>query len=410
VLHAELFRLFFEESSDALLAVKLPSGTILGANKSFSTLTGFSVEEIESENMSVLTVGSKHGDIRERTLDLEVLKASGFYNDIAIFTRDGAFRIVSVKVKHVQFGGENLALAVLSDDTERQLLLRDLMVKHQSLESAYQELERVHQQLQVSQDKMAQSSKLAALGELSAGLSHELNQPLTGIKGFSQEILDVLRTDQKPSKKAIRKLTEEVILNSNKMAGLLAHFRNFARAERDGSKNKNTDAIEVVDLKQSLDSVLRLLGRQIEKVKIACTVQNVKSESLLGKGLAASVEQILVNLVTNSRDALLERMAREPETKFLPRIAITLDADPRWVYVRVQDNGSGISESIQRRIFDPFFTTKDPGKGLGLGLSISFGIAHRLGGELSLESSTPGSGTCFLLKLPRHFAEGLRAA
>ena len=410
VISSELFRLFFEEASDALLALSLPDGKILGANRTFFELTGYGEEELQDENISILNSSVNEDLARERKLDLELINMAGFYNDIVLCTREGSVKFISVRVRHVNSNSQVLALAMLSDDTERQLLMRDLATKHQSLELAYLDLEKVHTQLQVSQEKMAQAAKLAALGELAAGLSHELNQPLTGIRGFAQEILDLLK-DKKTSKKLVRKNSEEIVSNSDKMAKLLSHFRNFARREKHSFENPaEKTKLEQVDLVAVIESATTLLRRQLDQRGIQFE-SKIESSSAITLAEKHPIEQILINLLANGRDAIAESMVATDSKKSSRRakLSVHVKTDDDWIYVRVRDSGSGVPEGIRTKIFDPFFTTKDPGKGTGLGLSISFGIAHRFDGELSLEE-TSSSGSCFLLKLKRYHSTSTQEA
>ena len=384
-----------EATGDALMAVSIPEGRVSFVNSAFAGMTGFTRDEIEGESVTMLNSHSSTEPMRERPIDFDMLKTPGFYNDIALVTRDGQIRFVTMKVRHTELKGHTVALAVISDDTERQLLLRDLTVKHQSLETAYQELEGIHSELKVTQEKMLQASKLVALGELASGMSHELNQPLTGIRGFAQEINDLLRTQPKPSKKQIRQLAQWIMTNSDKMASLLSHLRKFARQ---GREEAAADAPPVaVALTEVVHSVQVLLARQLEKQNVILEVRNIHDQ-LQTWGRAHPIEQILINLVTNSRDAVLEQKRNNPSHK--GKILVTAGEMANHTWLRVTDNGCGMSDSVRARIFDPFFSTKETGQGMGLGLSISFGLAHKLGGELSLES-TSATGTTFLLKLPR---------
>ena len=244
-----------------------------------------------------------------------------------------------------------------------------------------------------------QASKLMALGELAAGMSHELNQPLTGIRGFAQEALDVIKTSQKPSKKHVSELLAEVVVNSDKMAGLLSQLRAFARKEKNAGSAGGNLKLEAVPVSQSFHSVLSLLKRQLEtrNIKITWNGLDAGAENLAVLAQAHPVEQILINLITNSRDAIGDRQKSNPKAVGLIHVDVTHDS--KWVDISVSDNGPGIPESIRANIFDPFFSTKETGQGMGLGLSISYGIAHRFGGELALDRSGP-MGTTFRLRLP----------
>jgi len=391
-----LFRDFFLEASDALLAVALPSQRILLANNAFSTMLAINADELVGESLSIIQSSLPKDFNRERHVDVHLLENPGFYTDVALQSRDGTIHLLSVKVKHIERDGQLIALAVFSDDTERQLMLRDLVAKHQSLENAFQELEQMHQKLQATQEKMTQASKLLALGELAAGISHELNQPLTGIRGFSQEIQDILKNTKKPSRKGLLNLTEEVICNSDKMAALLSQFRGFARQEKKQFAESN-EKVEDVSVRNLVGSVTRLLQRQLESYSITVSTHGLEDSDIVFSGRSHPVEQILINLITNSRDAIREK--REQNPKMRGKIEISAERDEGNFFIRVSDNGSGIADGLRGRIFDPFFSTKEQGSGMGLGLSISYSIAHNFGGELVLEN-TSAMGTTFLLKLP----------
>lgn len=391
-----LFQAFFEESSDALLAVRLRDSSIHRANKTLTALFGVNREEIEGERMTVLQNSAPSGFERERSLSHEVVENEGYYNDILIVTKSGEPRFASVRVRHLTIDSEHFALIVLSDDTERQLMMRDLVAKHQSMELAYQELERVHFQLKETQEKMSQASKLVALGELAAGMSHELNQPLTGIRGFAQELHDIVTTVKKPKRSQLAELSQDVIQNADKMADLLSHLRDFARKERNHFESSNAQAPEAVPVRGLVTNVLKLLQKQFEDREIQVEVTAIP-ETLAVLAQTHPVEQVLINLLTNSRDAILEKRNTQPEHR--GRISFEAQVEKGMVCMRIRDNGPGISASTRERIFDPFFSTKEQGKGLGLGLSISFSIAHNFGGELFLEESGP-QGSLFVLKLP----------
>jgi two-component system, NtrC family, C4-dicarboxylate transport sensor histidine kinase DctB len=393
---SSLYRDFFEEASDALLAVALPSQRILLANSAFATLMAMAGDELVGESLNILQNTIPKDFNRERHVDSELLQNPGFYTDVALQSRDGVLHLLSVKVKHIERDGQLIALAVFSDDTERQLMLRDLVAKHQSLETAYQELGQVHSTLKLTQEKMNQASKLLALGELAAGISHELNQPLTGIRGFSQEIQDILQKDKKPSRKNLLSLATEIILNSDKMASLLSQFRSFAREEKKQFKDSAEKPSEI-SLKQLVSSVSRLLQRQMESHGIQVSISGLQESDCLFLGRSHPVEQILINLITNSRDAILEK--KHENTRLRGKVEVTAEWDKDHLWLRVSDNGSGIPESLRPRIFDPFFSTKEMGHGMGLGLSISYSLAHSLGGDLTLEN-TSQLGTTFVLKLP----------
>jgi C4-dicarboxylate-specific signal transduction histidine kinase len=175
-------------------------------------------------------------------------------------------------------------------------------------------------------------------------------------------------------------------------------------------KSSSVDATktppEPISFHTAYQNVFVLLERQFAK-------HGVKLEA---RGLDAApralaklhpVEQVLINLLTNARDAVAERMGTDPT--HTGKILVTARAADGFVELRVTDNGAGIPDTLRSRIFDPFFSTKETGKGMGLGLSISFSIAHSFGGELLLES-TSSTGTTFVLRLPEANVRKQRSA
>ncbi len=390
---SQLFQAFFEEASDAMLAVNLDKGIIMRANKTLCNIYGFSREEVEGEKLNILHTSVPTGMERERALSIQIIEHEGYYNDIIIVPKSGETRFASIRVRHILIEDTKFAIAVLSDDTERQLMMRDLVAKHQSMEQAFVELEHVHSELKSAQEKMTQVSKLVALGELAAGMSHELNQPLTGVRGFAQELQDILKNEKKPKRKEVLSLTQDIIYNADKMAALLSHLRDFARQEKNNFNSSDNSRLEPVPLESAVENVLKLLGKQLRE-------KNVKIFTNLESDLTAlaklhPIEQVLINLITNSRDAVVEKHKDSGRG----RIDIQTWAEKDEVKLRVTDNGSGISDELRDRIFDPFFSTKEQGQGMGLGLAISFSIIHNFKGQIQIEESSPG-GTSFLITLP----------
>lgn len=389
----QLFQAFFEEASDAMLAVNLEKGLIMRANKTLCNLYGFSREEVEGEKLNILHTSVPTGMERERPLSIQIIEHEGYYNDIIIAPKAGDSRFASVRVRHLEIEGHKFAIVVLSDDTERQLMMRDLVAKHQSMEQAYVELETVHSDLKAAQEKMNQVSKLVALGELAAGMSHELNQPLTGVRGFAQELEEILTTEKRPKRNEVISLAKEITHNADKMSELLSHLRDFARQEKNNFDSADESKFQKVSVKGAFKNVLKLLEKQLHDKKVQVFTD-------IPAGLSAfaqlhPVEQVLINLLTNSRDAVVDKHSDSGKGK----IDIQAWQEDDFAKIRVRDNGNGISEELRGRIFDPFFSTKEQGQGMGLGLAISFSIIHNFKGQIQVEETSP-QGTAFLISLP----------
>ena len=245
-----------------------------------------------------------------------------------------------------------------------------------------EELERLVEErtreLRTAQDGLVQSAKLAALGQMSAALAHEINQPLTAQRmqlATLRLLLDHGRVDD--AYKALRPLDDML----TRMAALTGHLKTFARKSPSGLR-------EPLDLAAVVDQAMHLLEVRLRDEQIHCTVDLVRPARV--RGDAIRLEQVLINLLRNALDAMRD--------KPLKRLHIRLEADQQLWRLSVTDSGGGIDEQDLPNVFDPFFTTKPVGDGLGLGLAVSFAIIHEIGGRLTAENH--GDGACFTVTLP----------
>lgn len=241
---------------------------------------------------------------------------------------------------------------------------------------------RLYAEVLNKQGQLVQSAKLAAVGEMAAGVAHELNSPLTAIIGNSQLLLRKLG-QQHPSTPLLLDIKNCGIRSKRIIQNLLA----FSRQEKFSS--------EYVCLNQIVENSLALVAYQIEK-------NNIFIESQLAQGLPLilgskqQLEQVVVNFLLNARDALQD--VAEGVITITTGILVG-EARLAEVYVSVQDNGCGIEQRNMAKIFDPFYTTKEATKGTGLGLSVSLGIAQNHNGRIDVISE-PGKGSSFSLLVP----------
>jgi C4-dicarboxylate-specific signal transduction histidine kinase len=316
----------------------------------------------------------------------EVLAASGFHEEIRIKRKDGYYRFVSASTKALKLKGKPVSFCILHDVTDKKQMERELITKHTELRDAYMELEKVHAEMKAMQETLIQSGKLAALGELAAGIAHELNQPLTAVKGFAQEAREVLATNDQAT--ALKHLNE-VVGSADKMEKIISHLRNFTR--------KSTEDFQWVDIQTVIDESLVMLDKQFRS-------RGIEIEKNYSKDLPQvycnpfQLEQVFINLSTNARDAIEQKQKLDPSAHAKISIQAEVTND-HFLQIRFSDNGVGIPEHVKAKIFNPFFTTKEVGKGMGLGLSISYGILSRIHASVMVES-TPGTGTTFIIKLP----------
>ncbi|SCZ28790.1 MULTISPECIES: ATP-binding protein [unclassified Pseudomonas] len=246
-----------------------------------------------------------------------------------------------------------------------------------------EELERLVEErtrdLRTAQDGLVQSAKLAALGQMSAALAHEINQPLTAQRmqlATLRLLLDHGRVDD--AYKALKPVDDML----TRMAALTGHLKTFARKSPSGLRER-------LDLAAVVDQALQLLDTRLRDEQIS-TVLHLTRPAWV-RGDAIRLEQVLINLLRNALDA----MAEQP----IKRLEVRLEADEQLWRLTVSDSGSGIAEEHLAQVFDPFFTTKAVGDGLGLGLAVSFAIIHESGGRLTADNHEHGAVFCVTLPI-----------
>lgn len=240
------------------------------------------------------------------------------------------------------------------------------------------------QRLRQTQTELVQAGKLAALGQMSAALSHEFNQPLAAVKAYAEnaaKFLDRGRQDE---------ARENIVLISqlaDRMAAISRHLRNFARRPQ--------DQVAPVPLLAVLDDALLLMAPKLKAARARIEEQRPEGPVTVMGG-QVRLQQVLVNLISNALDAM--------ERDAAPKIEIAVTPRGEGWRVSVRDHGPGLPDEVLPHVFDPFFTTKSPGKGLGLGLSISYNIVRDFGGTMHA-ANHPEGGAVFCVDLvpaPEH--------
>nr|WP_314528813.1 ATP-binding protein [uncultured Pseudomonas sp.] len=245
-----------------------------------------------------------------------------------------------------------------------------------------EELERLVEErtrdLRTAQDGLVQSAKLAALGQMSAALAHEINQPLTAQRmqlATLRLLLDHGRVDD--AYKALKPVDDML----TRMAALTGHLKTFARKSPSGLRER-------LDLATVVDQALQLLETRLRDEQVSTVLHLTRPAWVRGDSIR--LEQVLINLLRNALDAMHDKPCK--------RLEIRLEEDEQLWRLIVSDNGGGIAEEHLSKVFDPFFTTKPVGDGLGIGLAVSFAIVHESGGRLSADNL--GNGAAFTLTLP----------
>ena len=232
--------------------------------------------------------------------------------------------------------------------------------------------------LRTAQDGLVQSAKLAALGQMSAALAHEINQPLTAQRmqlATLRLLLDHGRIED--AYKALTPLEHML----TRMAALTGHLKTYARQSPSGLRER-------LDLASVVDQALQLVEPRLKDEGVE--LQTRLSRPAWVRGDAIRLEQVMINLLRNALDAMRDKPRKHLE--------ISIEADQQLWHLTVSDSGGGIDDEHLGKIFDPFFTTKPVGDGLGLGLAVSYAIVHELGGRLT--ACNHADGALFTLTLP----------
>jgi two-component system NtrC family sensor kinase len=251
----------------------------------------------------------------------------------------------------------------------------------QNLESKVEERT---QQLKAAQKKLVQTDRLASLGQLSASVAHEINNPVSGVLNLSMLLQRMLKEDGVPRERLeeFRKYLSQIVNETGRVGRIVSDLLAFSRR----SKPQRAPA----DLNRIVRSTLSLVQHKMK-------LSNVQVESRLADDLPqaacdpSQIQQVVLNLLLNAAEATHGRSER--------RVEISTETGPGEVRLIVSDNGEGIPQENLTKIFDPFFTTKSEGKGVGLGLAVSYGIIQAHGGDIEVKSQT-GEGAAFIVSLP----------
>ncbi|WP_448191037.1 sensor histidine kinase [Azospirillum sp. sgz301742] len=251
-------------------------------------------------------------------------------------------------------------------------------------EEARAELERrvaaATTELRARENELVQAAKLAALGQMSAGIAHEINQPLAAIRTFADNAAVLL---ERGKAAMVRDNLAEIAGLTDRMAAITRHLKGFAR--------RASGTQSAVDVAAAVRQALALLEAKLRRDDVAIAL-DLADEPVWVNGEDVRLQQVLVNLFTNAGDAMRGSAERT--------LHIGLTVEKACAVLTVRDTGRGIADDDLARLFVPFFTTKEAGEGLGLGLSISHGIVRDFGGTVAA-SNHPEGGACFTLRLKR---------
>ena len=361
------YRRLFEAAQDGILILDFATGKIVDVNPFLTNLLGYSHAELAGKDL--WEIGPVK-DISPSRLSFANLQAKGIirYDDLPLETKDGRRIAVEFVSNVYTVSGTRVIQCNIRNITRR---------KH------------AEEALRRSEEQLQQASKLEAVGRLAGGVSHDFNNLLGVILGYSELLLEDLR-----AKDPRRRYVEAITTASKRAVSLTKQLLTFSR--------KQVSSPLVFDLNSIVRETGRMLPRIIgEHIEIGIVLSGEQAPVLADP---TQVQQVLMNLAANARDAMSEggRLTIEVANWEMKQGGSEpADVPPgHYVTLTVSDTGAGMSPDIQSRAFDPFFTTKDIGKGTGLGLSTVYGIVKESGGSILLNSER-GEGTTFRIYLPR---------
>jgi two-component system NtrC family sensor kinase len=359
---------FVQSSMSAIIAADR-RGKILIMNPAAEELTGYTFQEARNRiTVRDLYPPGQAKEIMKKLRDEEYGGKGKLSNStITVMNTQGEEIPVELTAAIIYEGGEEVATVGIFND------LREKLAQEERIKEMFM--------------RAARAEKMASLGQLAAGVAHEINNPLTGILLYGGMLLEDLQSDD-PKYEELNLIIEDANKCRNIVKSLLAYSRQAAA-------NKET-----LPFNELVEQSLGLIRDQSLFINIE-VVKDLADETMLVKVDRNQLSQVIINLVINALDAMENKGTLTLRTYCDKRKRRVVKKGDRagFAYLEVSDTGYGISDENLPRIFDPFFTTKDPGRGTGLGLSTAYGIVEENGGNIWVKQTSP-KGTTFILELP----------
>lgn len=413
-----------DSSNDAIISKTL-DGIIVSWNASAERIYGYQAEEILGKHITLLIPDDR---LDEEPKIIERLKRGECIDHFETVRKrkDGTFIDISLTISPVKDREGNIigASKIARDISVQQAILRDRQQAEAKLQQRTQDLEQALQELKRTQMQMIQAEKLSGLGQLVAGVAHEINNPVNFIYGnlthtndYIQDLFRLLHLYQQhyPTPHSdiqqeadnidlefltedLQKLLQSMKVGVNRIQGIVASLRNFSRMDEAEMKE--------VNIHDGIDSTLMILQHRLKAKPNFPQIEVIKHYGTLPQVecYAGQLNQVFMNILCNAIDALEDHFhpsTSQAELQAAPTITIRTELiDHDRVRIAIADNGRGIPESVKQHLFNPFFTTKPIGKGTGLGMSISYEIIHKKHQGCLTCLSAPGQGTEFVIEIP----------
>lgn len=367
----EKYRLIYENASEGILLIQ--DGRIVLTNPTMVVLMEIMPKNLIGRQFHEFINSPNRDDLKrffkskESNLDEESF-------EIMISTKKENQKWLELKLTGIDWDGEPGYLVFAADVTLRKNAQVNLKQLNKSLEERIlREINNVKQQ----QELLIQKTKLESLGELSAGLAHEINQPLGGISMGLENIIYKM-SQGKLNNEYISSKVNVLFQDIDRIKNIIEHVRTFSRDQQNASVEKlNVDVV--------VNNAVSLINKQYLSHQVNLFV-DIPNGNYITYGNPFRLEQVLLNILSNAKSAVDMRQGNIKDKTFKKQIKILLEKDKEYIYINISDNGVGMTKEVMAKVFEPFFTTKDQQSGTGLGLSISYGIIKEMNGVIRVES------------------------